>query len=34
MSRHDLTDDQWAVIEPLIPKKPRTRGRPRNDDRR
>ncbi|GIV64738.1 MAG: transposase [Bellilinea sp.] len=34
MSRHDLTDDQWAVIEPLIPKQPRARGRPRNDDRR
>ncbi|ABY34714.1 TIS1421-transposase protein A [Chloroflexus aurantiacus J-10-fl] len=34
MSRHDLTDDQWVVIEPLIPKQPRARGRPRNDDRR
>jgi len=31
-----LTDAQWAVIEPLIPKMPRRadgRGRPRQDDR-
>jgi hypothetical protein len=21
MSRHDLTDEQWAVLEPLIPRK-------------
>ncbi|WP_322822859.1 transposase [Chloroflexus sp.] len=34
MSSHDLTDDQWAVIEPRIPKQQRTRGRPRTDDRR
>ncbi|WP_416181186.1 transposase [Chloroflexus sp.] len=34
MSRHDLTDDQWAVIEPLIPKKQSTRGRPHTDNRR
>jgi transposase len=33
MSRHDLSDEQWVVIEPLILKKPRKRGRPRNDDR-
>lgn len=33
MSRHDLTDEQWAVIEPLIPKKQSNRGRPRADDR-
>lgn len=32
----DLTDEQWAVLEPLIPKKqPREdgKGRPRCDDR-
>lgn len=32
----DLTDAQWAVIEPLIPKKPKRadgRGRPRCPDR-
>ena len=34
MSRHDLTNEQWAVIEPLIPKKTSKRGRPRNDERR
>ena len=33
MSRHDLTDEQWAVLEPFIPKKRRKRGRPRNDNR-
>ncbi|HRE48460.1 MAG TPA: IS5 family transposase [Aggregatilineales bacterium] len=33
MSRHDLSDEQWAVVEPLIPKKMGKRGRPRNDDR-
>lgn len=32
MSRHDLTDEQWAVIAPLILKRQRRRGRPRNDD--
>lgn len=33
----DLTDEQWLVIEPLIPKPPKRadgRGRPRIDDRR
>jgi transposase len=32
----DLTDEQWAVIEPLIPKtrvRPDGRGRPRKSDR-
>lgn len=33
MSRHDLTDDQWVMIEPLISKKKSARGRPCNDDR-
>lgn len=33
MSRHGLNDDQWAVIEPLIPKKSSKRSRPRSDDR-
>jgi transposase len=33
MSRHNLTDEQWAVIEPQLPKRIRKRGRPRNDDR-
>ena len=28
-----MTDEQWAVIEPLIPKKQSNRGRPRADDR-
>lgn len=33
-SRHELTDEQWAVIEPLIPKRKPGPGRPRADDRR
>ena len=32
MSRFDLTDFEWRVIEPLLPNKPR--GVPRVDDRR
>jgi transposase len=32
MSRYDLTDFEWRVIEPLLPNK--TRGGPRVDDRR
>jgi len=34
MSRHDLTDEQWAVIEPLIPKPKPGAGRKRADDRK
>ena len=32
MSRYDLTDFEWRVIEPLLPSKPR--GVPRVDERR
>src|SRR5580704_3345060 len=32
MSRYDLTDSEWRVIEPLLPNKPRSV--PRVDDRR
>jgi len=32
MCRHDLSDEEWAVIEPLLPRD--TRGVPRVDDRR
>ncbi len=32
MSRYDLTDFEWRVIEPLLPNRPR--GVPRVDDRR
>ena len=32
MRRHELTDEEWAIIEPLLPNKPR--GVPRVDDRR
>jgi hypothetical protein len=32
MSRHALTDAQWAVIKPLIPERRRGPGRPRADD--
>ncbi len=31
--RHELTDEQWQVIEPLLPPS-RAKGRPRVDDRR
>lgn len=31
--RHELTDEQWQVIEPLLPVSG-VRGRPRVDDRR
>jgi transposase len=33
-SRHDLTDEQWAVIEPPISKHCPGSGRPRAEDRR
>lgn len=33
MSRHELTDAQWSVVAPLLPKRNRGRGRPRQDDR-
>src|SRR5579863_7754761 len=32
MARFDLTDQEWAIIAPLLPTKPR--GVPRQDDRR
>ena len=32
MCRHDLSDEEWAVIEPLLPRD--TRGVPRVDGRR
>ena len=34
MSRHDMTDEQWAVIEPFIPKPRAGPGRKRKDHRR
>jgi transposase len=34
MSRHDLTDAPWTVIEPLIPAQQSGPGLKRNDDRR
>ena len=32
MRRHELTDEEWAIIQPLLPNK--SRGVPRVDDRR
>lgn len=32
MSKHGLTGEQWAVIEPLIPKKSNKRDHPHNED--
>ncbi len=34
MNRHELTDAQWAVIDPLLPKQKPGPGRRRADDRR
>ena len=31
--RHELTDAAWAVVEPLLPPRPRRRGRPWRDHR-
>jgi transposase len=33
MERHTLTDGQWERLRPLLPPPPRSRGRPRRDDR-
>jgi transposase len=32
MRRHELSDEEWAIIQPLLPQK--SRGAPRVDDRR
>src|SRR6187397_29703 len=32
-SRHDVTDRQWAIIEPLLPVQPAGPGRKRNEPR-
>jgi len=34
MNRHELSDTQWAVIEPILPQPKPGPGRPRADDRR
>jgi transposase len=34
MSRHDLTDRQWQVLEPLLPSPKNGPGRPRIDNRK
>jgi transposase len=33
MNRHELTNDQWGVVAPIIPPQKKGRGRPRADDR-
>jgi transposase len=33
MQRHQLTDEQWLIVEPLIPKKHARTGRPAADPR-
>jgi len=33
MLRHELSDEQWALIAPLLPPRRKGRGRPRADDR-
>ena len=33
MHRHELTDEQWSAVEPLIPKRTATTGRPPSDPR-
>jgi transposase len=34
MRRYELTDEQWAKLEPLLPKEGGHWGRPREDNRR
>lgn len=34
MNRHAVTDDQWAILEPLLPKRKTRIGRPPADSRR
>jgi transposase len=33
MKRHELTDEQWALVEPLLPPDTARTGRPRRDRR-
>jgi transposase len=33
MKRHELTDEQWALVEPLIPRSTARTGRPPSDPR-
>ena len=33
MHRHELTDEQWAAVEPLLPKRTASTGRPPKDPR-
>lgn len=33
MRRHELSDEQWAAVEPLIPRSTATTGRPPSDRR-
>jgi transposase len=33
MKRHELRDEEWAVVEPLLPKSAATTGRPPRDRR-
>jgi transposase len=33
MKRHELTDEQWELVEPMIPKKAAPTGRPARDRR-
>ena len=33
MKRHELHDDEWAIVEPLLPKSTAKTGRPRRDRR-
>jgi transposase len=33
MHRHELSDEQWEAVEPLIPRSNASTGRPRSDPR-
>ena len=33
MNRHDVTEQEWAILEPLLPKSEATTGRPPKDSR-
>ncbi|WP_218080722.1 transposase [Anthocerotibacter panamensis] len=34
MKSVDVTDEQWAILQSLLPKQPQGPGRPRTDDRK
>ncbi len=33
MKRHELTEEQWQLVQPILPKRTATTGRPPSDSR-